>query len=93
MDKVPPTQFKEQFIKDLAREDVENLSQIKWIFDGKKTPENFKKNMLDAIDKLPLKDGTSLTDDLVKKFGVKNSDELINLIESKFENIFKLVQK
>lgn len=48
MDKVPPTQFTEQFIKDLARKDVENLSQIKWIFNGSKNPANFKQSMLDS---------------------------------------------
>lgn len=78
-------------MKDLTN--ANSLDQIKWIFNGSKNPPDFKKNMLEAIDKLPLKDGTSLTDDLVKKFGVRNSDELKNLIESKFENIFELVQK
>lgn len=83
MDKVPPTQFKEQFIKDLAREDVENLSQIKWIFDGKKTPENFKKNMLDAIDKLPL------TEKLAEKFiNEKNVNNLRKYLKDNFETIF-----
>ncbi|MRJ10486.1 hypothetical protein EDL98_05250 [Ornithobacterium rhinotracheale] len=83
-------------MKDLTN--ANSLDQIKWIFNGAKKPigkdgKAFKETMEKAIDKLPLKDGTPMTDDLVKKFGVKDSDELKNLIESKFGDIFKLVKK
>ena len=47
---VPPKDFAEQFMKDLSNAD--NLSQIKWIFNGSKNPLNFKKNMLEAIDNI-----------------------------------------
>ena len=50
MKKVPPKDFTEQFMKDLSNAD--NLSQIKWIFNGSKNPVDFKKNMLEAIDKI-----------------------------------------
>lgn len=63
------------------------------MFDSKKNPPNFRANMEKAIDNLPLRDGTPLADDLVKKFGVKNSDELKNLIEHNFNKIFNLIEK
>ena len=36
---VPPANFLEQFGKDLKNTDVSDLSQIKWIFDGKKVTQ------------------------------------------------------
>ena len=48
--KVPPKDFTEQFMKDLSNAD--NLSQIKWIFNGSKNPVDFRKNMLEAIDNI-----------------------------------------
>ena len=47
---VPPKDFAEQFMKDLSNAD--NLSQIKWIFNGSKNPVDFRKNMLEAIDNI-----------------------------------------
>lgn len=80
--KVPPAHFAEQFLKDLQNAD--NLDQIKWIFDGKKNPANFKQKMLDTIDKM------TFNDDLLKKFNVDDIDELKDLIETNFDKIFKL---
>lgn len=74
--KVPPAHFAEQFLKDLSNKDVTSLDQIKWIFDGKKNPANFKANMKKAIENLPL------TDDLTKKFNVNDIDELKDFIET-----------
>ncbi|WP_454989461.1 hypothetical protein [Capnocytophaga sputigena] len=81
---VPPKDFAEQFMKDLSNAD--NLSQIKWIFNGSKNPPNFKQNMLEAIDKLPL------TDDLGKKLLGENSNkEFLKLrIKKDFDEIFNL---
>ena len=42
---VPPANFLERFGKDLANTEVSDLSQIKWIFDGKKVPADFKEKM------------------------------------------------
>lgn len=42
----------EQFGKDLANPDVSDLSQLKWVFDGKKVPADFKSKMLEEIKKL-----------------------------------------
>ena len=84
---VPPKDFAEQFMKDLSNAD--NLSQIKWIFNGSKNPVDFKKNMLEAIDKLPL------TDNLAKKFlrTVDNptSKDLKKHLIKNFEVIFKKI--
>ena len=85
---VPPKDFAEQFMKDLSNAD--NLSQIKWIFNGSKNPVDFKKNMLEAIDKLPL------TEDLARKFlqNVRkpNKQKLLEELNSNFEKIFILVK-
>ena len=85
---VPPKDFTEQFMKDLSNAD--NLSQIKWIFNGSKNPVDFKKNMLEAIDKLPL------TEDLARKFlqNVRkpNKQKLLEELNSNFEKIFILVK-
>ena len=45
---VPPANFLEQFGKDLKNTDVSALSQIKWIFDGKKVTQQ---QLTDAIKK------------------------------------------
>ncbi len=83
--KVPPGHFNEQFIKDLNN--AQSLDDIKWIFNGTKNPPNFKENMLKAIDGLPLNQR------LFDKFQVETADELKDLIESQFENIFKLIKQ
>lgn len=36
---IPPTHFLEQFSKDLANPNVTDLSQLKWVFDGKKVSQ------------------------------------------------------
>jgi hypothetical protein len=46
----------------LQNSEVTNLSQIKWYFEGSKSPADFAKNIEDAINKL------ELTDDLARKF-------------------------
>ena len=51
---VPPGNFLEQFSKDLKNTDVSDLSQIKWIFDGKKvTQQQLTDAIKKAIDELP----------------------------------------
>jgi hypothetical protein len=83
--RVPPGRFATQFMRDLHYAD--ELSQIRWIFDGAKNPPNFRANMMRAIDNLPL------TDDMAIKF-LNRQDatiyELRNLLRSNFDNIFQL---
>ena len=51
---VPPAYFLEQFGKDLKNSEVSDLSQIKWIFDGKKvTQQQLTDAIKKAIDELP----------------------------------------
>ena len=51
---VPPANFLEQFGKDLKNTEVSDLSQIKWIFDGKKvTQQQLTDAIKKAIDELP----------------------------------------
>ncbi len=78
---VPPGKFNEQFIKDL--EIADDLSQIKWVFDASKKPANFEKNMMEAIDNLPI--GGELT----KRYtGVDDPQALKSLLKSNFNSIF-----
>jgi len=87
---VPPSEFVEQFMKDLGN--ATSLDQIKWVFNNAKNPlgssgKTFKEAMQTAIDNLPL------TDDLAKKILNNNKAkayDLHDLIESKFNDIFKL---
>ncbi len=49
---VPPANFLEQFGKDLKNTEVSDLSQIKWIFDGKKvTQQKLTDAIKETIDK------------------------------------------
>lgn len=90
---VPPGHFKEQFMKDLSNSDITDLSQIRWRFNGEKAPDNFKENMMKAIDQLPL------TDDLAKKLlkdvpgdGIEiNANLLQQILKEDFDNLFKLI--
>ena len=79
---VPPANFLEQFGKDLKNTEVSDLSQIKWIFDGKKAPADFKEKMLEEIKKL------DIDPNVAEKLEFKNSQLLMNEIEKQFDNIF-----
>ena len=79
---VPPANFLEQFDKDLKNTDVSDLSQIKWIFDGKKVPTDFKEKMLQEIKKL------KLTEDMVNGLRKSSKEELFEDIIENFDSIF-----
>jgi hypothetical protein len=83
---VPPPPFNDQFVKDLLNKDVEDLSHIKWIFDGKKFPEgyDFKGKMKKAIEKM------DMPKEALEKFGARTEDELKNDIIKNFDNIFQV---
>lgn len=86
VNKVPPYDSNTQFIKDLSRGNVGDLSQIQWIFDGAKSPPDFKSSLFDAVDSLE----TPST--IVFKFtGTTNKKDLIDLISEQFEEVFILV--
>ena len=83
---VPPPPFNDQFAKDLLNDDVTNLSQLKWVFDGKKFPEgyDFKGKMKKAIEKM------DMPKEALKKFGARTEDELKTAIINNFDNIFQV---
>ena len=78
--KVPPSDFINQFEKDLML--ASDLSQIKWIFDGKKVPADFKEKMLQEIKKL------DIPDDVIRKYKARDKNELKNMIATDFDSIF-----
>ena len=86
MKEVPPPNFNDQFVKDLLNKDVNDLSQIKWIFDGEKIPvgSDFKGKMEEAIRKM------DMPKEALKKFGTESMDELKNDIIKNFDNIFQV---
>jgi hypothetical protein len=83
---VPPLNFNEQFAKDLLIDEVTNLNQLKWIFDGKKFPEgyDFKGKMKKAIEKM------DIPNEALEKFGKESVDEVKNDIIKNFDNIFQV---
>ncbi len=67
---VPPAHFLEQFGKDLANPDVSDLSQIRWVFDGRKVSQEQLTNAINnVIDDLPnsLKEKWDLGSEQVRK--------------------------
>lgn len=79
---VPPSHFLEQFSKDLANSKVTDLSQIRWIFDGKKVPADFKSKMLNERRKI------KMGNEVLSKFHYANEEELYKAISKKFDGIF-----
>jgi len=82
---VPPANFLEQFGKDLRNTEVSDLSQIKWIFDGKKvTQQKLTEKMRKTIE------DWSIPDDILIKWGYKDApmrfknEKLIPSIENIF---------
>lgn len=83
---LPPKNFNEQFAKDLLIDEVTNLNQIKWIFDGKKIPEgyDFKEKMKEAIEKM------DIPNKALEKFKKRSAEALKNDIIKNFDNIFQV---
>ena len=84
--KVPPTNFNEQFVKDLLNDDVERLSQIKWIFDGEKIKKADLEALKDRIDAL------DIPEPAWKKFEMSSAEELKEKLKTDviFNDIFKV---
>ena len=59
-----------------------DLSQIKWVFDGKKVPADFKNKMIDEIKKL------ELTEEMVNGLRKGSKEELLEDIIESFDTIF-----
>ena len=86
MSEVPPKNFNDQFVKDLLNDDVKDLNQLKWIFDGKKIPEgyDFKGKMKEAIEKM------DIPNKALEKFKKGSAEALKNDIIKNFDNIFQV---
>lgn len=93
---LPPSNFADQFTKDLNNPNITNLNQLKWMFDKAKylkkagiTEANieakFVEDMKRAIDGL---DKTKITNATLTKFNVADVDKLFDEIENSFGDIF-----
>jgi len=83
---IPPKNFARQFLKDL--EIADDLSQIKWYFDGKKISTLNKELFLQELEKVEIKQ------ELIQKW-MKDSDyqtkaDFITFVSTNFELIFKI---
>jgi hypothetical protein len=90
---LPPSNFADQFIKDLNNPDITNLNQLKWMFDKAKylkkagnTEATFVSDMKRAIDNLS---DTSL-EILLPKFGANSAIQLKNILKNNISQIFNL---
>jgi hypothetical protein len=78
---VQSTNFLEQFGKDQKDSEVSDLSQIKWIFDGKKLSQQ---ELTDAIKKMI--DEWKVPKELVKKY--RPLDEDVSIFKADLISIF-----
>ena len=83
---IPPKNFARQFLKDL--EIADDLSQIKWYFDGRKISTLNKELFLQELEKVEIKQ------ELIQKW-MKDSDyqtkaDFITFVSTNFELIFKI---
>lgn len=80
---IPPKNFAEQFLKDL--EIANDLSQIKWYFDGRKISTLNKELFLEELE---------IRRELIEKWindsRQQSKDYFINFVSTNFELIFKI---
>lgn len=85
---IPPSNFATQFVKDMQIADVSYLGQLKWVFDGKKV-SSLEYNVDDFIDALDKVDIPQLVIDKLVPGANKTKDALLEVIESRFDEIFQ----
>lgn len=85
---LPPLGFSDQFIKDLKIGDVASLSQIKWVFDPDKVSNLVKSDFMDVLRNAKADIPTSAAIKLVKDIPMPSVDNLLDLIEANFNEIF-----
>ena len=83
---IPPKNFAEQFLKDL--EIANDLSQIKWYFDGKKISTLNKELFLQELEKVEIK--RELIEKWVGEAEKPSKESLLVFIEEHFDEIFKI---
>ena len=80
---IPPANFLEQFGKDLKNSDVSDLSQIKWVFDGKKVSQQ---QLTDAIKETI--DKWKVPEDIKRKW--LNPERTEEMFKDELLSIFKV---
>ena len=83
---IPPKNFAEQFLKDL--EIANDLSQIKWYFDGRKISTLNKELFLEELEKVEIK--RELIEKWINDSRQQSKDYFINFVSTNFELIFKI---
>lgn len=80
---IPPYNFVEQFSKDLLNDKVDDLSQLKWVFDGKKvTQEQLTEVMRKTIEEW------NIPDAVLNKWGKLGYSK--NKLKEEILSIFKV---
>ena len=79
---LPPDDFLEQFGKDLANPDVSDLSQLKWVFDGKKVSQG---QLTSAIKKAI--EEWNVPEDVLKNWGYEAEEGIRFKKDKLFPNI------
>ena len=83
---IPPKNFARQFLKDL--EIADDLSQIKWYFDGKKISTLNKELFLQELEKVEIR--RELIEKWVGEAEKPSKESLLVFIEEHFDEIFKI---
>ncbi len=83
---IPPKNFAQQFLKDL--EIANDLSQIKWYFDGRKISTLNKELFLEELEKVEIK--RELIEKWINDSRQQSKDYFINFVSTNFELIFKI---
>ncbi|MFA0961870.1 hypothetical protein AB9P05_08675 [Roseivirga sp. BDSF3-8] len=85
---LPPKGFADQFVKDLKLTDVTSLDQLKWVFDGKKVSSLTKSDFMEVLENANISDEEARK--LVKNIDNPTADDLLDLIEANFDEIFQV---
>ena len=83
---IPPKNFAEQFLKDL--EIANDLSQIKWYFDGRKISTLNKELFLEELEELEIR--RELIEKWLNNPRQQSKDYFINFVSDNFDRIFKI---
>ncbi len=78
---VPPQDFSKQFINDLSA--IDNLNQLKWVFDKKKIGSLNKQVFLDKLAQ-----ADNIDQEVLDKFGDGTLEGLLINIDNNFTSIF-----
>ena len=83
---IPPKNFAEQFLKDL--EIANDLSQIKWYFDGRKISTLNKELFLEELEKVEIDDKLILK--WTSRLQEQTKESFLRFIDENFGRIFQI---